>query len=541
MQNNEPVVRKPAFERWLPPTPPTTQGSPSTASTISTFPTRWRVTNNQNSPQSQTSSSPRTRTTTHTNFQAQRSIPRHAPPPPAPQPRRVKFAATPPRVPSVPSYSSTSTLARSPLSTSPWINQTVSASPNDETTSFASFSSHSSLYPSIRAGSRTIVNAPPTSTAYALAINAYSPQPPINIYSPPANARMVEPRIHRPRKAFLPRPSPSNLSLGASSPASFASTYTTASASAEASKPVKRSPKQVITLPFSVDALRALVPYINIDASDVLQVRNTFVKGRMCPECGDDLPSVGRQLWQTNETPQDTASFLRIRCPSCQVDYCCGCLADWKSCAAQLCRPTFPVSDAPCAKGCAIGVFEILDALDRACMSHPLRAEEVPLVLKASCELLSRVLVHPFHGGDSHQAIGVLLAASRLPALLVLLFARTTATQLWIARAELYRAALSVLWRIVGTPEILVGLITLPRVLRTCGLRAWIAGEDEISWAVARDGSGGIKELVLVLAERRLELEKEMKGADAETKKTLGLLVGDIIAVEKQAKLASVS
>ncbi|KAL1671290.1 hypothetical protein EV122DRAFT_295565 [Schizophyllum commune] len=264
-----------------------------------------------------------------------------------------------------------------------------------------------------------------------------------------------------------------------------------------------------------------------------------FGKGRMCPECGDDLPSVGRQLWQTNETPQDTASFLRIRCPSCQVDYCCGCLADWKSCAAQLCRPTFPVSDAPCAKGCAIGVFEILDALDRACMSHPLRAEEVPLVLKASCELLSRVLVHPFHGGDSHQAIGVLLAASRLPALLVLLFARTTATQLWIARAELYRAALSVLWRIVGTPEILVGLITLPRVLRTCGLRAWIAGEDEISWAVARDGSGGIKELVMVLAERRLELEKEMKGADAEAKKTLGLLVGDIIAVEKQAKLAS--
>ena len=94
---------------------------------------------------------------------------------------------------------------------------------------------------------------------------------------------------------------------------------------------------------------------------------------------------------------------------------------------------------------------------------------------------------------------------------------------------------------VILPPLFLVGLITLPRVLRTCGLRAWIAGEDEISWAVARDGSGGIKELVMVLAERRLELEKQMKGADAETKKTLGLLVGDIIAVEKQAKLASVS
>ncbi|KAI5889108.1 uncharacterized protein SCHCODRAFT_02703552 [Schizophyllum commune H4-8] len=541
MQNTEPVVRKPVA-RWLPPIPPTTQGSPSTVSTISTFPTRWRVTNVQNSPQTQASNSPPTRSTAHTNFPTQRSIPRHAPPTPAVQTRRVKFAATPSRVPFAPSYSSSSTLTRSPLASSPWINQTVSASPNDETASFASFSSHSSLYPSIRAGSRTIVNAPPTTTAYALATNAYSPQVPINVYSPPANARLVEPRIHRPRRAFVPRASPSNLSLGASSPASFASTYTTASASAEASaKSIKRSPKQVTTLPFSVDSLRALVPYIDIDASDVLQVQNMFVKGRMCPECGDDLPSVGRQLWQTNETPQDTAAFLRIRCPSCQVDYCCGCLADWKSCAAQLRRPTFPASDAPCAKGCAIGVFEILDALDRACVAHPLRAEEVPLMLKASCELLARVLVHPFHGGDSHQAIGVLLAASRLPALLVLLFARTTTTQLWIARAELYRAALDVLWRIVGTPEILVGLITLPRVLRTCGLRAWIVGEGEISWSVARDGSGGIKELVMVLAERRLELEREMKGAEAEVKKTLGLLVGDIIAVEKQAKLASLS
>ncbi|KAL1742193.1 hypothetical protein HDZ31DRAFT_43761 [Schizophyllum fasciatum] len=269
-------------------------------------------------------------------------------------------------------------------------------------------------------------------------------------------------------------------------------------------------------------------------------MHNTFSQIRMCPECGDDLPLVGQQLWRTNETPQDTASFLRLRCSSCQVDYCCGCLADWATCARDLCRPTFPESDAPCLKGCAIGVFEILDALDRACLAHPLRAEEVPLELKASCELLMRVLAHPFHNGeDAHRAVGVLLAASRLPALLVLLFARETETRVWVARAELYRAALGVLWRIVGTPEVLVGLVSLPRVLRTCGLRAWLAGQGEISWVVAGDGGGGIGELVGVLAERRLELQQDMVLADAEVKKVLALLVGDIIAVEKQARLAS--
>lgn len=300
-----------------------------------------------------------------------------------------------------------------------------------------------------------------------------------------------------------------------------------------------------------------LAPFTDLDTSDVMHMKRAFVHDRLCPECGDQLPSVydqvgliyacpspsdTRQLLSTIVTPQDTKTFLCVRCTGCQVDYCCGCLSDWNSCIREQHHPTFPASDVPCSLGCAIGVFEILDALDAACPATclSLRAEHLPPSLQASCELLARVLYHPFQGGDRvHGSVGVLLAASRLPTLLVRLFSRAADVRLWIERAPLYRAALGVLWRILGAPTVLGALVKLPRVLRTCGVRAWIAEEGEISWTISKDGSGGMAQLVEVLADRRHELERQMKQSDAETKKVLALLVGDIITVEKQAQHAS--